>query len=115
VVNVDSGRERIVFFILAGIGLILGIFMQYVPTPLLPLGVVMGIAALIFAVLAFGIKDYSYLIDPIMHMKGRSLVLDSNEPFYLASNGKALVIRSGNIVYATSFIKIPLYTNHRQR
>ncbi len=105
----DSGKERVIFIILAGIGLLLAVFMQFVPPVLQVFGVLMALIALFMATLAFAIKDYSYLIDPIMKMKGRSLVLDANEPFYLASNGKSIVIRSGNVVYATSFIKIPIY------
>jgi hypothetical protein len=105
----DSQRERIVFFILAGLGIILTILMQFVPAPLAGFGILIASAALLLAVLSFAVKDYSYLIDPVLHMKGRSLVLDANEPFYLAANGKAIVIRAGNTTYATSFIKIPIY------
>lgn len=105
----DVGRERVVFVILAGIGIILAVAEEFVPPAYAIIGVVVAAVALLFAVLAFAIKDYSYLIDPLLHMKGRTLVLDSNEPFYMSANGKSIVIRQGSTVYATSFIKIPIY------
>ncbi len=108
-VYLDSRRERIVFIILAGIGVLLVVAMQFIPPALAIVGVVIGIVALVLAMLSFAVKDYFYLIDPILHMKGNAIILDQSDPFYLATNGKSIVIRSGNAVYATSFIKIPIY------
>ncbi len=105
----ESGRERIAFIVLAGVGVLLAVFGGIVAATLAPVSMLLDIIALILAVLAFAVKDYAYLIDPIMHMKGRTLVLDTNDPFYVASNGKAIIVRPGKEVYATSYIKIPVY------
>lgn len=111
VVYLDSGRERIVFMFLGGAGIALALVMQFIPPAFAVIGVPVAILALLLSILSFGMKDYSYLVEPLMRMKGRTLVLDANEPFYLASNGKSIVIRQGSLIYATSFIKIPIYTS----
>lgn len=105
----DVGRERIVFVIFAGVGILLAFAESLVPAAFGVIGLLIAAVALLCATLAFAMKDYSYLIDPVLHMKGRTIVIDANEPFYMSANGKAIVIRSGAAIHATAFIKIPIY------
>ncbi len=105
----DSNRERIVFMIVVGVALVLAIAMGFIPAAYSEVGVALGLFSLFFATVAFTLKDYSYIAEPFLRMKNRTIVLDANEPFYVSANGKAIIIRSGNLVYATSFIKMPIY------
>ncbi len=108
-VYLDSNKERVIFMIIAGIGFLLALALQAIPPIYSAFGIFVAMVSLLFAILSFALKDYAYLIDPILRMKGGSLVLDTNEPFYIAANSKAIVIRSPSLVYATSYIKIPIY------
>ncbi|MDE1859655.1 MAG: hypothetical protein KGH67_03950 [Candidatus Micrarchaeota archaeon] len=105
----DSRNERVYLVIVAGIGVVLAVILQFIPPYYSYLSVIVAAIALIFAILAFALKDYFFLIEPISHMKGKTLTINTNDPFYIAANGKCIVVRSEGNAYATSFIKIPLY------
>lgn len=108
-VNLNSRKERLIFVAMGAIGFLLAMLLQLLPVVFSEFSIGVAALALIFAVIAFALKDYSYLIEPLTRMKGRSLILEMNEPFYLSQNGKCIVIRAEGLVYATSFIKIPIY------
>ncbi|MDE1845686.1 MAG: hypothetical protein KGH53_00155 [Candidatus Micrarchaeota archaeon] len=65
--------------------------------------------ALFVDILAASTRYYSYLFIPLTKIKNGTIVLDTEEPFYLSPSGNALIVREGNEVYATAFIKIPVY------
>jgi hypothetical protein len=83
--------------------------MGLMPPGLSPLALIIAVVALALALLAFATKDYLFMFDAIAHMKNMSAVIDSNDPFYLAPNGTAIVVRRGNDIFATAFIKVPVY------
>ncbi len=67
------------------------------------------IFALIFDVLAMASRYYTYLFEPIRKMHKGKLVLDSNDPYIMAPSGNAIMKRDGELIYATVFVKIPIY------
>jgi hypothetical protein len=54
-------------------------------------------------------RFYTYIFGPILRMKNRTIILDNEEPFILSPSGNAVISREGERVYATVFIKIPIY------
>jgi len=73
------------------------------------LKIIFLIVALFVDILAASTRYYTYLFIPFTKIKDKTIVLSNEEPFYLAPSGTALIIREGNDVYATAFIKIPIY------
>jgi hypothetical protein len=69
----------------------------------------MAIFALLFDLLAFSTKFYTSFFMPFVRMKGRSVVLEDNEPFFMAPTGNAIIVRRESNIYASTFIKIPTY------
>lgn len=65
--------------------------------------------ALFIDILAASTRYYSYLFIPFTAIKKGTIVLSSEEPFYLSPSGNAIVTREGSDVFATAFIKIPIY------
>jgi hypothetical protein len=78
-----------------------------------PLGPVLSTILIIIAlpldVLAFSVRFYSYLFIPFVKQKKGVVTLDSHEPYILSPSGNALVTRIEETVYASVFIKIPIY------
>ena len=71
---------------------------------------VLDILALLMVLLAFLTKNYTYLFEAIMSRKGGgALVLNAGEAFTLAPGGNAIVRRERNGVYASSFVRIPIF------
>ncbi|MGC8699450.1 MAG: hypothetical protein ACP5RK_00380 [Candidatus Micrarchaeia archaeon] len=71
----------------------------------------LGLLAFVFAVLAFSMRYYYYIFMPFVHMKNRTVVLDETEAFTVAPAGNAITRREGEYVYATTFVRIPVYTS----
>ncbi len=65
--------------------------------------------ALVASVIAFGTKDYFYIYPALMRMKHMTATIDSAEPFYIAPSGNSIIVRRDNDIYATAFIRIPIY------
>lgn len=107
----DSGKKRVTFIIIAAVGFLLTVIIGLVPAGLSPAALVPAILALAASVLAFASKDYYYLFNPMAHMKHMTAVIDSGDPFYMAPNGNSIIVRGDNEVYATSFIKVPIYSS----
>ncbi|MGI0141154.1 MAG: hypothetical protein ACREBF_00680 [Candidatus Micrarchaeales archaeon] len=79
-------------------------------TPLPPLAkIIFLVIALLLDVLGMSTRFYSYLIIPFSRMKNKTVVLSTEEPFYVSPSGGAIITRDGGDVYATAFIKIPIY------
>jgi hypothetical protein len=79
-------------------------------TPGAPLiSLVLSLFALLFDLLAFSTKFYTSFFMPFLTMKDKSVVLEKEEPFFMASTGNAIVVRRENDIYASVFIKIPTY------
>ena len=65
--------------------------------------------ALFIDILAMSTRFYSYLFIPLYKMKNRTIVLSNEEPFYIAPSGNVIITREGSDVYASAFVKIPIY------
>lgn len=70
---------------------------------------VLAILALFFDVFAFSTKYYAFLTIPLLKRKGGTVVLNDKEAFTMAPSGNAIVMRRGEEVFASAFVKIPVY------
>ena len=70
---------------------------------------ILGLIALLLDILAMASRYYTYLFEPIRKMKGRKLILDNNDAYIMSPNSNAIMKREGDSVYATVFVKIPIY------
>lgn len=106
-----NGQSQILIFAISiGVGIVCIILMGFVPTGLAPLAVVLAVLALLSSIVAYATKDYLFLFEPFTRMKHMNIVIEENDPFYMAQSGNAIVVRRGNDVFATAFIKIPIYS-----
>lgn len=76
---------------------------------LYPVKFIFGILAIAADILAMSTRYFTYLFEPLTKMKNRKLVIDSNDPYIMSPSGNAIMRREGDSVYATVFIKIPIY------
>jgi hypothetical protein len=60
-------------------------------------------------VLAFSVRYYSYLYLPFVKMKNRTAILSYDEPYYFSPANNAIIVRDNDTIYASAFIKIPIY------
>jgi hypothetical protein len=67
------------------------------------------LAALAFDILAFSTKLYMDFFIPFLKMKGRTVVIDTDEPFRMAPSNNAIVVRKGADIFASAFVTIPTY------
>ncbi|MDE1805066.1 MAG: hypothetical protein KGH59_04785, partial [Candidatus Micrarchaeota archaeon] len=100
--------KMLLFVSFLGAALVVMILSSIAPIPP-PLKIVFLIIALILDLIAAATRYYTYLFIPFYKMKNRTLILSDEEPFMLAPSGNAITRRDGSDVYATSFIKIPIY------
>lgn len=72
---------------------------------------ILALIALTLDVLAFSTRFYTYLYEPFIRMKHRQVILDDEDPYTISPSGSAILVREGQSIYATSFIKIPIYVS----
>lgn len=70
---------------------------------------ILAMLALLAALVAFLTKNYIYLFNSVLKKKGSNLVVFGGEAFTMAQSGTSIVRREGENVYASAFIKIPIY------
>ncbi len=70
-----------------------------------------GIVAVVLDVLAMATRYFTYLFEPMYKMKRRVAVIDSNDPYTMSPSGNAIIRREKDLVYATAFVKIPVYAS----
>ena len=70
---------------------------------------VLILIALLLDIAAFSTRYYTYFMMKLFKMKGRTVVLNSDDPFILAPSGNAIISRDGSVVYASAFVNIPVY------
>lgn len=99
--------ELMIFFIMIGIAFGLTVITDFSSNTLL--NSLLAIIALIIALLALLSKNYSYLLNAILKRKGAKLTINATEPFFLSPSGTTLIRREGEKVYASAYIKIPVY------
>ena len=100
----------LVFAIAVGVGIVCVVIMSFIPSGFAPLALIVAIMALLSGMIAFATKDYLFLFEPITKMKHMNIVVDENEPYYMTPSGSAIVVRRDNDIFATSFVKIPIYS-----
>ncbi|MDE1869463.1 MAG: hypothetical protein KGH71_00560 [Candidatus Micrarchaeota archaeon] len=103
-----ANLRNLLFISFVGISLVLMIVTVSLSIPNY-LKIIFLIVALFIDILAASTRYYTYLFVPFTKIKDKTIVLSNEEPFYLAPSGTALIVRDGNEVYATAFIKIPIY------
>ena len=107
----DRNTKMFIFGILALLGFVFAFVMSIVPHNYFYVSFILSLFSLLFSVLAFSVRYYDYLFFPLLHMKKRTAVLNNDDPYYIAPNGNAIVVRGEQLVYASSFIKIPVYVS----
>lgn len=99
--------QLMLFGILVGAAIVVTVAAQAVH--IWAVSAVLAILALLVALAAFLTKDYVYLLDAVRNRKGNTLVLGSEEAFVLTPSGNALIRRENGSVYASCFVRIPIY------
>jgi hypothetical protein len=99
--------QKILFVSFYGASLVLILFSVVLPGYILKL--ILVIIAMLCDILAFSSRFYWYFFIPFLHKKGGMAVLRSNEPYLLSPSGNTIIVREGGTIYASAFIKIPIY------
>lgn len=87
-----------------GIAVILPIGILFVVPKLIFL-----ILAVLFDVLAFASRYYTYLILPLVKQRKRHVIINDQSPYWLSTTGDCIVRKEGDDFIATAYINIPLY------
>lgn len=95
------------FITLIGVAIVLIVATGVTHIPIL--NGILAILALFVAFVAFLTKNYIYLFESIVQKKGKNLVLSSTEAFTFSPSGNAIVRREKDNVFASCFVKIPIY------
>ncbi|MGC8687205.1 MAG: hypothetical protein ACP5RM_00705 [Candidatus Micrarchaeia archaeon] len=66
---------------------------------------------IIFDILAFASRYYTYLIVPMLRQRTRHIVLSNERAYWLAQTGDAVLTKEGEDYLATVYIGIPLYVS----
>jgi hypothetical protein len=109
-----ADKNEILSVVLFGSGMVILLIMGMLPSGQLLFNVIALIFSIIcvsVSVLMFASKDLFYMFEPIMKMKNKVAVINSEEPYYMSPNGASVLVRTDTGVYATSFVKIPVYSS----
>lgn len=108
-VPLNKNISSYAFIILVAVNLFLLSIIAIMPPSFYIVASLLAVIVLALDVLAFSTRFYSYMLMPLLRMKKRTVVLSNDDPFYITSAGNAIVVRDGDIIHATSFVKIPIY------
>ena len=64
--------------------------------------------AIVFDVLAFSSRYYTYLILPLFEQRKRNVVLSTEQAYWLSTTSDAIMTKEGDDFVATMYINIPL-------
>jgi hypothetical protein len=67
--------------------------------------------AIVFDVLAFSSRYYTYLILPLFEQRRRNVVLSTEQAYWLSTTSDAIMTKEGDDFVATMYINIPLYAS----
>ncbi|HUB92417.1 MAG TPA: hypothetical protein VL945_00485 [Candidatus Saccharimonadales bacterium] len=95
------------FGICIGVAIMITVASEVVSIHLL--SAALAIIAMLAALVAFLTKNYIYMFESVVKKKGANLVIYGGEAFTMAPSGNSIVRREGQNVYASAFIKIPIY------
>ncbi len=105
--------DKKLFVFLGFLGTSIGIVLIDISVPGVIIGptikIILLILALVFDGLAYSSRYYSYLLVPIFKQRKRSIVLSSEDPYWLSPTGDAIVHKEGETFISTVYVKIPLY------
>ena len=104
-------KKIFAFLGIMAVGLLLLIIDISMPNTVIspPLKILILILAIFFDLLALSSRFYSYLIIPMLKQRKRHVIINKEEPYFLASSGDAILHKEGENYIATIYIKIPLY------
>jgi hypothetical protein len=69
------------------------------------------VLAVLFDIVAFASRYYTYLILPFAKQHRRNIVLSDQTPYWLSSTGESIIRKEGQDFVATVYINIPLYVS----
>lgn len=69
------------------------------------------ILSVLFDVLAFASRYYTYLILPLVRQRKRHAVINEHTAYWLSTTGDCIVKKEGDDYIATAYINIPLYVS----
>jgi hypothetical protein len=103
-------------FVLFGLLALSAVFLALAAS--LPGGVIFDILkipllliAIVFDVLAFSSRYYTYLILPLFEQRRRNVVLSTEQAYWLSTTSDAIMTKEGDDFVATMYINIPLYAS----
>ncbi len=67
--------------------------------------------AMVFVILAFASRYYTYLMMPFIQQRRQNIILNDQAPYWLASTNDAIVSKHGTDFIATTFVNIPIYVS----
>ena len=67
--------------------------------------------AVLFDIVAFASRYYTYLILPFAKQHRRNIVISDQTPYWLSSTGESIIRKEGQDFVATVYINIPLYVS----
>ncbi|MGI0100540.1 MAG: hypothetical protein ACREBH_02370 [Candidatus Micrarchaeaceae archaeon] len=69
------------------------------------------VIAVIFDILAFASRYYSYLIMPFVRQRTRNVVINDQAPYWLSTTGDCIIRKVSDDYLATAYINIPIYVS----
>ncbi len=100
--------RTLLFVVFIGMALLFIVFASELNvSPVIKL--VLLLLGLFFDVIAFSVRFYAYIMIPIMKNKKGQVVLNVDDPFIFAPSNNAILVRDGDSIFASAFIKIPIY------
>ncbi|MGC8479251.1 MAG: hypothetical protein ACP5M9_01095 [Candidatus Micrarchaeia archaeon] len=99
--------DMLLFVVFVGISVVLATGALSIQNIILQ--IILTIFSLFFSVVAFSTKYYTYLYLPLFKMKNRTIVLDNKDQFILSPSGNTITLNTDQGIYATAFVKIPIY------
>ena len=102
------------FYFLIFIGFLSATFICAIIISVLPPGyaliaIVIMMLGLLFDVIAASTRFYAYYFMPFIGRKNGTVILNDEPPFYVTASGNAIIVREDENIYASVFIKIPVY------
>lgn len=65
--------------------------------------------AMLFDILAFSSRFYTYLLVPILQQRKNNIVLSNEDPYWFSTSTDAIIRKKGEDFIATVYISLPLY------
>lgn len=76
-----------------------------------PLKILLLIVGMVFDVIAFSSRYYSYLVMPILKQRKRNIVLNLESMYRFSESGDSIIVKKGDDYLATVYVRIPIYVS----